>query len=109
MKLQEIKNKCYKDFKSKQGYKILSFKLTTLIEIHKGAMGICDSCNKAGFDGYYIPVLNRWYCESCFKEFEERTPFYEDDLEYENLNYNNMKKTLNVYCDTLFKIFNMKN
>ena len=31
-----------------------------------GSLGICDNCNDVSMDGYYIAVLNRWFCKKCF-------------------------------------------
>lgn len=35
-------------------------------------IGICDFCNTPSSKGYYISVLNSWYCEDCYNEWVDR-------------------------------------
>jgi len=102
--LESIKNKSYKDFKSKQGYKVIKFLNLNPIEVFEGGLSICDSCNEADFNGYYISVLNRYYCEKCFKNFEKRTPFYKEDLVYEKHNYKNIIFKLDNSCKSIYEL-----
>lgn len=51
-----------------------------------GGFGICDNCNTAAGKGYLVPVLNRWLCPKCFKEFNSRAKFYPEDLWVEEKN-----------------------
>lgn len=44
-----------------------------------GGSGICDRCGKPHYVGYLIPVLNGWYCESCFKDWDADARYYGDD------------------------------
>ena len=32
-----------------------------------GSPGICDFCGEPSAGGYYIAVLNHWYCPKCFE------------------------------------------
>ena len=106
--LEDIKTKSYKDFKSKQGYKVIKFLKLNPIEVFEGGLSICDYCNTFGLEGYYIPVLNRYYCEKCFSDFESRTPFYEEDLVFEEQQYVNIICRLDTICKNLYKIINNK-
>ncbi|MBQ6164752.1 MAG: hypothetical protein IJK23_09795 [Clostridia bacterium] len=62
---------------TKSGYKAYHCTATE-IKI-TGGKGICDSCGKPHRLGYLIPVLNRWYCEGCFNEWDNSTRFYGSD------------------------------
>jgi len=55
-----------------------------------GGFGICDYCGKKHeheYYGYYIPVLNSWYCQECFDEFAKKYEYYEEDREITELRY----------------------
>lgn len=49
--------------------------------------GICDSCNSLPGEGYYIAVLNMWYCEKCYQDWIKRAKYYAQDapIELKNL------------------------
>lgn len=61
-----------------------------------GSIGICDSCGMPANKGYYIAVLNQWFCEDCFKEWYERATRYKEDEFYE-------KEKFDFYCK-LFRV-----
>lgn len=79
---------------NKKGFKIIELSITELNQI--GGLGICDSCNSAAFSGYYIAVLNMWYCPNCYHSFLERAKWYQEDSKIENQNFENMCKTFNL-------------
>lgn len=60
-----------------------------------GMPGICDSCNNTPEEGYYIAVLNRWYCQTCYDEWYQRANNYPEDREYEKKNAARMELALN--------------
>ena len=69
-------------FKTKNGY--IAYKTTVPEIMTTGGLGICDSCGKPHPEGgYLIPVLNSWYCEKCFNDFQENVPYYPEDAPYE--------------------------
>ena len=57
-----------------------------------GGMGICDFCNESDLIGYYIAVLNCWYCQQCYEEWVKRAIRHEEDnvIEVRNFNYYRM-------------------
>lgn len=61
-----------------------------------GGYGICDSCNAPAEKGYYIAVLNRWYCPKCYAEFCERAKYHKEDAVIENKNYNVYAKLFRI-------------
>lgn len=72
-----------------KGFKVLRISRSELIEhLGKyGAVGICDSCSATPQQGYYISVLNQWYCENCYKRFILNRRRYKEDEPYEEQNF----------------------
>lgn len=61
---------------------------------HIGGLGICDWCNSASSVGFYIAVLNQWYCPKCYQSWCQRATYYPEDAEIENRNFINMQNLL---------------
>jgi hypothetical protein len=61
---------------------------------HSG--GICDYCNGTDKSGYYIAVLNRWYCPECYNGWIQRAVRYMEDIRIEEKNFRWACKVLNV-------------
>lgn len=61
----------------------------TAVELSQavGSPGICDYCGKPAANGYYIAVLNRWYCEDCFEDWKMTAHYYPEDADVENRNF----------------------
>lgn len=49
---------------------------------------VCDNCIADCENGYYVAVINRWLCESCYQEFMEYAKRYEEDCVVEDRNFN---------------------
>ena len=52
-----------------------------------GSPGICDYCSERPEHGYYIAMLNKWYCSKCWKEFKKRAVWYPEDAQIEERNF----------------------
>lgn len=78
--------------KNDKGFKVLKMSLEEVNSI--GGLGICDFCNAASHEGYYIAVLNMWYCPKCYKEWISRAKYYPEDASIENKNFEYMKEML---------------
>lgn len=78
--------------KNKKGFKVLKMDLVEINQI--GGFGICDFCNSASTTGYYIAVLNQWYCPKCYQEWYNRATYYQEDAAVENRNFINMQNLL---------------
>lgn len=52
--------------KNKKGFKVMKMNLSEINYI--GGFGICDWCGNTSTEGYYIAVLNQWYCPKCYNE-----------------------------------------
>lgn len=62
-----------------------------------GSMGICDCCGKPHLGtGYYIAVLNQWYCPKCFEEWKAGAKYYPEDAEVEIWNFRYYGKLLGL-------------
>ena len=61
-----------------------------------GGYGICDYCNTPAEKGYYIAVLNQWYCPKCYDEFCKRAKYYPEDTGTEKRNYELYSKLFGV-------------
>jgi len=61
-------------------------------EIMQIGPGFCDSCIEKPTTGFYIAVLNSYYCKTCFQEWQTRAIRYEEDLSFELKMYNRMVK-----------------
>lgn len=52
-----------------------------------GSPGICDYCDDRPNEGYYIAVLNQWFCKKCFDRFKENARWYLEDAQIEERNF----------------------
>ncbi len=54
---------------NKKGFKVIQISRKELVEElgQYGAIGICDYCNETASTGYYIAVLNQWFCPKCYQ------------------------------------------
>ncbi len=61
-----------------------------------GSPGICDYCGQPSENGYYIAVLNSWYCPECYEKFKELAVWRHHDHVIEGKNYQYYGKLLGV-------------
>ena len=54
--------------------------------------GICDCCGSSDFDegGYYVALVNDWYCKTCFDAYYSGAVRASSDLIKERENWNKM-------------------
>lgn len=59
---------------NKKGFKVIQISRKELVEElgQYGAIGICDYCNETASTGYYIAVLNQWFCPKCYQAVSSR-------------------------------------
>lgn len=79
---------------NKKGFLVVEASMTEALKL--GGMAICDSCNRSDSKGYFIAVLNSWYCTSCYEEWIKRAHRYVEDIPTEKLNYSRVAKLLEV-------------
>lgn len=80
---------------NKKGFKVIQISRKELMDKlgMYGAMGICDRCNETTSTGYYIAVLNQWFCPKCYQDWYSSATYYPEDATVENKNsefYKNM-------------------
>lgn len=63
-----------------------------------GGPGICDSCGYPSAKGYYIAVLNRWFCPECFEHWKEYAKWYPEDADIENKNFDFYAPLFGIKC-----------
>ena len=49
-------------------FKVIELSRNELAKI--GGIGICDRCNGTSNTGYYVAVLNCWFCPKCNTKIE---------------------------------------
>lgn len=62
---------------------------------------MCDWCNKGCLPsdkGYYIAVLNQWYCEKCYTEWAESAVWYPEDADVQHKNFEFYAPLLGIKC-----------
>lgn len=76
-----------------KGFRVIEINRDELIEkLGKyGSRGVCDFCNKSEYRGYYIAVLNRWYCDKCYDRWIKYAERYPEDSAYEKSNFERYK------------------
>lgn len=80
---------------NEKDFKVIKVSLSELRQAF-GGYGICDYCGSNKFTGYYIAVLNHWYCENDFKRFLKNAYNYPEDRNIEQANFENAKTLLNL-------------
>lgn len=78
--------------KSSKNFKIIHFTSQEMTRLTGNAYPICDNCAKAEQYGFYVAVLNQWFCQDCVDEWHERAKNYLQDREIENKNFEFYKK-----------------
>ena len=73
-----------------KGFKVIEIKAVELMEVVPQSVGICDYCGQASLDGYYIAVLNAYYCPTCYNSWCKRAEYFEEDRPYEENSFNRM-------------------
>lgn len=78
-----------------KGFKVIEISLLE-VATYLGGFGICDLCSTQHKTGFYIAVLNSWYCPKCYDEFTQRATRYTEDTKIEDTNFNHCKKLLEL-------------
>jgi hypothetical protein len=86
--IKESEEKMAKIVKNAKGFKVIQIKAVELMEIIPQSIGMCDYCGQASLDGYYIAVLNAYYCPACYNNWCKRAEYYEEDRPYEEKSFN---------------------
>lgn len=83
-------------YENDKGFKVI--RTDNMSEVLKlGGVAMCDSCNQFNRIGYYIAVLNSWYCDKCFNEWYEQATYYKEDAHIERACFDNAMKLLSDF------------
>lgn len=52
---------------NEKGFKVIEISAREMIKV--GCGNICDRCNEMAKTGYYVAVLNCWFCPDCYEEW----------------------------------------
>lgn len=78
---------------NKKGFKIVKVDKSEMQD-KIASPGICDYCNSIPTYGYFVCVLNAYYCEGCYVNWINRAVNYPQDRHVEKRNFE--------YCVTAF-------
>ena len=86
-------------YENAKGYKIIEVSSYEMWNI--GCGNICDHCgNPQNGTGFYVAVLNRWFCPQCFEKWYDRARNYatagSPDKRVEDRNFDIYKKFLKI-------------
>ncbi|WP_036854703.1 hypothetical protein [Prevotella amnii] len=81
--------------KNEKGFKVIRIDNDELQQAF-GSPGICDNCSEMPEEGYYIAVLNRWFCPVCYHEWIKHAIYYKEDKPIEERNYQYMTEMLEI-------------
>ena len=79
--------------KTNNGFQIIKMPVQEAIAV-LDCFGECNLCGEPIPDGYYIPVINQWYCETCYNAWVSSAIRYRSDIGVE-------RKRFNEICDRL--------
>jgi hypothetical protein len=61
--------------------------------------GVCDFCGTPSPIGYYIAVLNQWFCPKCFETWKQTDPqLTKEDAKYEKRHFDHYAPLLGIKC-----------
>lgn len=75
-------------------FKVIELSRNELAKI--GGIGICDRCNGTSNTGYYVAVLNCWFCPKCYNEWYGCATHYPEDIKIENKNFEYYKNLFDL-------------
>ena len=67
------KDRNFRDLKIKEKKEVdkLNLELRRYMSLMRDSICYCNTCQSKDKDMSYNPMLKRWYCTDCFKEFQE--------------------------------------
>lgn len=54
-----------KIIENEKGFKVIEITGREMLKIGNGDM--CDNCAELSETGYYVAVMNRWFCPTCYE------------------------------------------
>lgn len=90
----ENKESKIKPVDNAKGFKVINVPRKILEAATGQKKCVCDDCLSSPEYGYYVAVLNRWLCPTCYKHWIACATRYEEDTPIEEKNYNFYMKLL---------------
>lgn len=82
---------------NEKGFKVIEVTANEMVKI--GCGNICDHCGEPHFGtGYYIAVLNRWFCPACYEDWYGTATNYANE---HNADGRVETKNFNFFCNLL--------
>lgn len=82
-----------KEIETDKGFLVMEVSRQELLSaLGKLTMGVCDFCSASAETGYYVAVLNQWFCKECYEKWHETADYYPEDSRVEIRNYEYYKK-----------------
>lgn len=73
-----------------------------LMQVTGQPIVMCDYCADVAlahnYKGYYIAVLNQWFCRKCYEEWRERAHWYPEDAGIEQKNFDFYAPLFGLKC-----------
>lgn len=71
-----------------KNFKVLQLSYAEISRLTGNFLPVCDRCNNPKVSqGYYVAVLNQWFCKKCYNSWYKDAVNYPEDREIENRNY----------------------
>ena len=84
-----------------KNFKVIQFSYVEMMRLTGNVCPVCDRClDRKVSKGYYIAVLNQWFCPKCYKKWLKRAVKHPEDerVETENFEYyNHLAKKMTMY------------
>ena len=80
-------------------FKVIECTAAELMDAYKTQFCVCDFCGTPALPsdkGYYIPVLNHWYCGKCFEDFKSDQTWHPEDKGFEDYQLEKAKRFFNL-------------
>ena len=76
-----------KPIETSKGLKVINVPRRALESVTGQIKCVCDNCLGSPDYGYYVAVLNRWLCPTCYARWIATAKWYAEDAWVENKNY----------------------
>jgi len=84
-----------KIIENEKQFKVIEMSYVEAMICFANCCPVCDRClNRKCNKGYYIAVLNEWFCKKCYENWLKTAKKYDDDIEIENRNFEYYKNLL---------------
>lgn len=94
METEKNKKAKIKPVETLKGFKVIKCPRKILEAATAQIKCVCDDCLSSPDTGYYVAVLNRWLCPTCYEHWVKSAERYTEDIPIEEKNFNYYLKLL---------------